>query len=126
MKSPGVLLSLTLLILVLCNTLVCCKRPDVVNVGAIFSYDTVIGKAAKVAMEMAVDDVNKDSRILNGTQFKLIMEDSNCSVFLGSMKGNPLPFLVLSLFFFLLNILLMISWLIKFRCIYVMLYVLSA
>lgn len=87
MKSPGVLLSLALLILVLYNTLVYCKRPDVVNVGAIFSYDTVIGRAAKVAMEMAVDDVNKDPTILNGTQFKLIMEDSNCSVFLGSMKA---------------------------------------
>lgn len=119
MKSPSVFLSLTLLILVLHNTLVCCKRPDVLNVGAILSYDTVIGKAAKVAMEMAVDDINKDPAILNETQFKLIMEDSNCSVFLGSMKGNPLLFLVLSFFFFLLNTLLMISWLINFRCIYV-------
>lgn len=98
MKSTKVLLSLTLLILVLYNTLVCCKRPDVVNVGAIFSYDTVIGKVAKVAMGMAVDDVNKDPTILNGTQFKLIMEDSNCSVFLGSMKGNPLLLVVLTLF----------------------------
>lgn len=88
MNSPEVLVSLTLLVLVSLSTLVCCKRPDSVNVGAILSYDTVIGKAAKIAMEMAVDDINKDPSILNGTEFKLIMEDSNCSVFLGSMKGN--------------------------------------
>lgn len=90
MKSPGLFSSQTLMILLLFNTLVYCKRPDVVNVGAILSYDTIIGRAAKAAMEMAVDDVNKDPTVLNGTQVKLIMEDSNCSVFLGSMKGNSL------------------------------------
>ncbi|PWA60593.1 glutamate receptor 3.7 [Artemisia annua] len=48
------------------------KRPDVVHVGALFSFDSVIGKAAKIAMEEAVIDVNKDLKILNGTKIKIL------------------------------------------------------
>ncbi|GJR35011.1 glutamate receptor 3.7-like protein, partial [Tanacetum coccineum] len=61
------------------------KRPDVVNVGALFSFDSVIGKAAKIAMEEAVVDVNNDFNILNGTKMKLIMYDTDCSVFRSSI-----------------------------------------
>ncbi|KAK3031874.1 hypothetical protein RJ639_035644 [Escallonia herrerae] len=79
---------LALFVLVLVNhTLVNCQRPAVVNVGAIFTFNSVIGKAAKVAMEFAVSDVNADPRILNGTELKLIMEDADCSVFLGSVQA---------------------------------------
>lgn len=76
---------LTLFISLLLNTCAYSKRPAVVNAGAIFSFDSVIGKAAKAAMEAAVSDVNKDSRILNGTEMKLFMADTNCSVFKGSI-----------------------------------------
>ncbi|KAI3753344.1 hypothetical protein L2E82_25395 [Cichorium intybus] len=78
-------LLLTLSISLLLNTCAYSKRPAVVNVGALFSFDSIIGKAAKTAMEIAVDDVNNDSRILNGTEMKLFMEDTNCSVFKGSI-----------------------------------------
>ncbi|XP_023770463.1 glutamate receptor 3.7 isoform X1 [Lactuca sativa] len=78
-------LLLTLSISLLLNTCAYCKRPAVVNVGALFSFDSVIGKAAKTAMEIAVIDVNNDSRILSGTEMKLFMEDTNCSVFKGSI-----------------------------------------
>ncbi|KAJ1389240.1 Periplasmic binding protein-like I [Sesbania bispinosa] len=45
-------------------------RPASVNIGAIFTFDSVIGKAAKAAMEMAVSDVNSDPKVLNGTKLK--------------------------------------------------------
>ncbi|XP_076941481.1 glutamate receptor 3.7-like [Bidens hawaiensis] len=80
---PAVLL--LLLLLIVNSTGAYSKPPAFVNVGALFSFDSVIGKAAKAAMERAVIDVNKDSRILNGTQMRLIMEDSNCSVFKSSI-----------------------------------------
>ncbi|KAA8524618.1 hypothetical protein F0562_011041 [Nyssa sinensis] len=83
-----VILPLSLLILILCNTSVHCQRPVVVNVGAIFTFDLVIGRVAKAAMEAAAFDINEDPRILGGTQPNLIMEDANCSVFMGSI-GDP-------------------------------------
>ncbi|CAK9133530.1 unnamed protein product [Ilex paraguariensis] len=78
---------LTLLILVLFNTSVYCQKPAFVNVGAIFTYDSVIGRAAKAAMEIAVSDINADPNILNGTKLRLVMQDANCSVFMGSMSA---------------------------------------
>lgn len=66
-----------------------CQKAAVVKIGAVFTYDSVIGRGAKAAMEMAVEDVNSDPRILNGTQLELVMEDSSCSVFIGSIKGFP-------------------------------------
>uniref|UniRef100_A0A5B7B125 Glutamate receptor n=1 Tax=Davidia involucrata TaxID=16924 RepID=A0A5B7B125_DAVIN len=80
-----VIMPLSLLILILCNTSVHCQRPAVVNVGAVFTFDSVIGRVAKAAMEAAVSDINADPRILSGTQLNLIMEDANCSVFMGSI-----------------------------------------
>lgn len=64
-----------------------CQRPTVVNIGAIFTFNSVIGRAAKTAMEVAVSDVNADRSILSGTRLKLIMEDANCSVFIGSVEA---------------------------------------
>ncbi|KAK4847088.1 hypothetical protein QYF36_025429 [Acer negundo] len=63
-----------------------CQRPSVVNIGAVFTFDSVIGRAAKAAMEAAVSDVNADQGILNGTELRLIMKDVNCSVFMGSIE----------------------------------------
>lgn len=63
------------------------KRPDFVNVGALLSVNSVIGKAAKIAMEEAVVDVNNDKKILNGTKMKLFMNDTSCNVFKGSIGG---------------------------------------
>ncbi|KAG7034969.1 Glutamate receptor 3.7, partial [Cucurbita argyrosperma subsp. argyrosperma] len=63
----------------------CCQRPAVVNIGAVFTFDSVIGRAAKVAMEAAVSDVNADPSILNGTKLNLVMADTHCNVLLGSI-----------------------------------------
>lgn len=67
---------------------VLCQRPAVVNIGAVFTFNSVIGRTSRAAMELAVSDVNSDPAILNGTQLKLIMGDANCSVFRGSIVGT--------------------------------------
>ncbi|KAF9669523.1 hypothetical protein SADUNF_Sadunf14G0116400 [Salix dunnii] len=83
---PRLFVSIWLLV----NGFVSCQRPDAVNLGAIFTFDSVIGRAAKPAMEAAVSDINNDSRILNGTKLNLLMDDVNCSVFLGSVGAFQL------------------------------------
>lgn len=65
-----------------------CKRPAVVNIGAVLSYDSVIGRVAKPAIEAAVADVNSDKNILDGTRLNLIMESANCNAFLGAVGGR--------------------------------------
>ncbi|KAF3966631.1 hypothetical protein ACB098_06G096400 [Castanea mollissima] len=85
MKHSVILLPLVVLIWVFLNGSVYCQGPAVVKIGAIFTFNSVIGRAAKVAMETAVSDVNADRSILNGTKLELISEDANCSAFLGSV-----------------------------------------
>ena len=63
-------------------------RPAVVNIGAVLSYDSVIGKVSKVALEAAVADVNSNSSFLGGTKLNLIMRNANCSALVGSVGGN--------------------------------------
>ncbi|KAK4780946.1 hypothetical protein SAY87_017052 [Trapa incisa] len=62
------------------------RRPEVVNVGTVFSVATMIGKVAKVAIEAAIEDVNSDPSVLNGTNLKVIMQDTNYSGFLGIVE----------------------------------------
>ena len=64
-------------------------RPSVVNIGAILSFDSSIGKVAKIAIEAAIKDVNDNSSILNGTTLKIVMQDSKLSSgFLGIVEGT--------------------------------------
>lgn len=65
-------------------------RPDTVNIGAIFTFDSVIGRVAKAAMEMAVSDVNLDPTVLNGTNLNLIMKNDMRNAFLASTGGDNL------------------------------------
>ncbi|KAE8732856.1 Glutamate receptor 3.1 [Hibiscus syriacus] len=61
-------------------------KPDVVNVGAIFSFNTInekVAKVAKVAMKAAEDDINSDPSILGGRRLSIALHDSNFSSFLG-------------------------------------------
>ena len=62
-------------------------RPSEVTVGALFTYDSTIGRAAQLAIELAVDDVNADGKVLPGTQLNLVPQDTNCSGFLGTIEG---------------------------------------
>lgn len=66
------------------------SRPPVVNIGAIFSFDSTIGRVAKIAIQEAVKDVNSNSSILPGTKLVVQMHDSNCSGFLGMVGALQL------------------------------------
>ncbi|XP_047329286.1 glutamate receptor 3.3-like [Impatiens glandulifera] len=59
------------------------SRPALVNIGAIFSFNSTIGAVAKIAIEEAVKDVNSDSSLLQGTKLVLHMQNSNCNGFQG-------------------------------------------
>jgi ionotropic glutamate receptor len=64
------------------------SRPASVNIGAIFTFNSTIGRVAKIAIEEAVKDVNSNSSILRGTKLDLTMQDSNCSGFFGMVEGT--------------------------------------
>lgn len=66
------------------------SRPSVVNIGALFTLNSVIGRAAKPAIAAAVDDVNSDSSILKGVKLNLIIDDTNCSGFFGTIEALQL------------------------------------
>ncbi|GMP54062.1 hypothetical protein CsSME_00019333 [Camellia sinensis var. sinensis] len=64
------------------------SKLSVVNIRALYTFNSVIGRSAKPAIEVAVDDVNSDSTVLAGMKLNLILHDTNCSGFLGIMEGN--------------------------------------
>ncbi|KAM7257641.1 hypothetical protein ACFE04_013382 [Oxalis oulophora] len=56
---------------------------EVVNVGAIFTLNTINGEVSKIAMKAAEDDVNSDPTILGGgRKLSITIHDSNFSGFL--------------------------------------------
>lgn len=71
------------------------------HVGTIFTFDSTIGRVAKVAIEAARDDVNANPTVLAGTRLDIEWRDTNCSGFLGMMEGDGS---CLSSFAFLINI----------------------
>ncbi|XP_027346203.1 glutamate receptor 3.6-like [Abrus precatorius] len=54
-------------------------KPGTVNIGAILSVNSTIGKVAKVAIQAAVDDINSNAAILNGTKLNISMQDTKIS-----------------------------------------------
>ncbi|CAK9183818.1 unnamed protein product [Ilex paraguariensis] len=72
------------------NASVSSSKPRVVNVGALFTLKSVIGRSAKPAIIAAVEDVNSDPSILAGTELNLIMHDTNCSGFVGTVEALQL------------------------------------
>lgn len=63
------------------------SRPTSVTVGAMFTFDSIIGRSAHAAIMAAVDDVNADPNVLSGTKLNINMQDTNCSSFLGIIDG---------------------------------------
>lgn len=63
-------------------------KPTVVNIGALFTFNSTIGAVARTAIELAVEDVNGDRGVLAGTKLNVITQDTNCSGFLGTIEGN--------------------------------------
>ncbi|GKV13324.1 hypothetical protein SLEP1_g24351 [Rubroshorea leprosula] len=66
------------------------SRPSVVNIGALLTFNSVIGRAARPAIEAAINDINSDPNILKGTKLNLILHDTNCSGFLGTVEALQL------------------------------------
>ena len=69
------------------------------HIGALVSYGTFIGSVAKQAIEMAVDDINRNQSFLQGSKLVLHMVDSNCSAFQGAASGIVFFPLKVSCFF---------------------------
>ena len=61
--------------------------PSAVNVGALFTFDSTIGRAAKLAIELAVEDVNSSPSVLAGTRLNLYAQDTYCSGFFGIIES---------------------------------------
>ncbi|KAK1680088.1 hypothetical protein QYE76_040936 [Lolium multiflorum] len=66
------------------------SRPTEVRIGALFTFDSVIGRAVKPAIELAVADVNADPGVLSGTKLTVLMQDTNCSGFVGTIEALQL------------------------------------
>ncbi|CAL5336455.1 unnamed protein product [Camellia sinensis] len=69
------------------NASVSSSKPNVVNIGALYTFNSVIGRSAKPGIEAAVDDVNSNSTVLAGMKLNLILHDTNCSGFLGTVEA---------------------------------------
>ncbi|KAG8662909.1 hypothetical protein MANES_01G156300v8 [Manihot esculenta] len=65
-------------------------RPEVVNIGALLSLDSSIGKVAKVAIEAAVEDVNRNQSVLGTTKMQLTMRDTNYSGYMSMLEALSL------------------------------------
>ncbi|KAJ1277548.1 hypothetical protein BS78_04G012900 [Paspalum vaginatum] len=86
----GFLMSLVLSLFLFSNGI--CKslaaRPSVVNIGSILRFNSTTGGVAAVAIHAALEDINSDTTILNGTTLKVDMRDTNCDDgFLGMVEA---------------------------------------
>ncbi|KAI8011657.1 Glutamate receptor 3.4 [Camellia lanceoleosa] len=76
------------------NASVSSSKLSVVNIRALYTFNFVIGRSAKPAIEAAVDDVNYDSTVLAGMKLNLILHDTNCSGFLGIVEAHVVSHVV--------------------------------
>jgi len=65
-------------------------RPPSVTIGALFTFDSVIGSSAATAIRLAVDDINRDATLLRGTNLSVLMQDTKCSGFVGTIQALEL------------------------------------
>ena len=88
----GQALAIVIIISVLfCNTGSFCTAAHndlMVHIGVILNYKTWIGKVAKTAIEMAADDINRDTQLLNGSQLVVEFRDSQGDAVKGASAGN--------------------------------------
>jgi hypothetical protein len=74
-------------------------RPSVVSIGSILQLNSTTGGVSDVAIHAAVDDINSDPTVLNGTTLRVDTRDTNCDDgFLGMVQGRPslipIPFFI--------------------------------
>lgn len=60
---------------------------SVVNVGALYTFNSYIGRSIGPALHAAIEDVNSDSTILKDWKINLILQDTNCSGFVGTVEA---------------------------------------
>lgn len=79
-------------VLCLCSVLGLARpaRPANLSIGALFTFDSVIGRSARAAIDLAVADVNRDARVLRGTHLSLVAQDTKCSGFVGTIQALQL------------------------------------
>lgn len=84
--------SALLRVLCLCSVLplALSARPANVTIGALFTFDSVIGRSARAAIDLAVADVNRDAAVLNGTHLSVFAQDTKCSGFVGTIQALQL------------------------------------
>ena len=68
-----------------------------INIGALYTYNSIIGRAVRIAIELALEDVNSDRTILPDTKLNVISQDTNCSGFLATIEGNILNIYLISM-----------------------------
>eukprot|EP00250_Pteridium_aquilinum_P021125 c25034_g1_i3 orf=597-3347(-) len=61
-----------------------------VNIGALVSYESIIGRVAKQAIEIAVKHINRNGSLLNGRKLAVQMLDTNCNAFEGAADAMEL------------------------------------
>ncbi|GLJ41435.1 hypothetical protein SUGI_0857640 [Cryptomeria japonica] len=61
-----------------------------INIGAIIALDTTNGKIAKTAIEMAVEDVNRNASLLNDTLLNIDIRDSKQDALIGASAALDL------------------------------------
>ncbi|CAO1940076.1 unnamed protein product [Urochloa humidicola] len=85
-------MALLLRVLCLCSSLAVAlpARPPSVTIGALFTFDSVIGSSAATAIQLAVDDINRDATVLRGTNLTVLMQDTRCSGFVGTIQALEL------------------------------------
>ncbi|GLJ41421.1 hypothetical protein SUGI_0857380 [Cryptomeria japonica] len=66
-------------------------RPSI-NIGAIIAFDTVNGKIARTAIELAVEEVNRNTGVLNGTLLNIHIRGSTQDALTGASAGNNITY----------------------------------
>ncbi|XP_027340154.1 glutamate receptor 3.4 isoform X1 [Abrus precatorius] len=66
------------------------SRPTVLRIGVLFTVNSIIGRSAKPAVFAAINDINANSSILPGIKLEIILQDTNCSGFVGTMDALQL------------------------------------
>eukprot|EP00249_Psilotum_nudum_P017988 c26587_g1_i1 orf=687-3488(-) len=64
--------------------------PITINIGALYALNSTIGRVAKPAIMLAVNDINMDNSVLNNSKLVLHTVDTNCSAFQGAAAALQL------------------------------------
>ncbi|KAK7324791.1 hypothetical protein VNO77_28637 [Canavalia gladiata] len=72
------------------NSTTTVSGPRVLKVGTLFTLNSIIGRSAEPALLAAIDDVNANPTILPDIKLDVILQDTNCSGFVGTVDALQL------------------------------------